>query len=99
MKNIRKLQKNDRKTKEHPRKTMKSKEQQMKVIKNQRKIKGTKTMRTIEKPMNNQRRNNEKQWRTSDNFASILNYFWPGTLCPCFFEFSIFNGERNKRQF
>ena len=56
-------------------------------------------MRTTEKPMKNQRRNNEKRWKTKDNFASILNYFRPVTFCPCFFEFSIFNGERNKRQF
>ena len=78
-------------------KTMKSKEQQMKIIDNQRKVKEqTKElpMRTIEKPMKNQRRNNEKQWKTIDNFASILNYFLPGTFCPCFFEFSIFSGGR-----
>ena len=70
-----------------------SKEQHMKIIENQRKIYEQieeKTMRTTEKPMKNQRRNNEKQWKTKDNFASILNYFRPVTFCPCFFEFSIF---------
>ena len=51
--------------------------------------------KTNEKP----RRNNEKQWKTKDNFASIQNYFRPVICCPCFFEFSIFNVERNKRQF
>ena len=65
-----------------------SKEQHMKIIENQRKIYEQieeKTMRTTEKPMKNQRRNNEKQWKTKDNFASILNYFRPVTFCPCFF--------------
>ena len=50
-------------------------------------------------PQKDQRRNNEKQWKTKDNFASILSYFFAGTFGPCFFEFSIFNEERNKRQF
>jgi hypothetical protein len=35
---------------------------------------------------------------TKDNFASILSYFLAGTFGPWFFEFSIFNVERNKRQ-
>ena len=48
-------------------------------------------------PQKNQRKNNEKQWKTKDNFASILNYFFAGTFCHCFFEFFICNGERNKR--
>jgi hypothetical protein len=38
--------------------------------------KSRKKMRTIEKQMKNQRRNNEKQWKTKDNYASILNYFF-----------------------
>ena len=38
-----------------------------------------KPMRTIEKPMDNQRRNNEKQWKTKDNYASIL-FFLQGFL-------------------
>jgi hypothetical protein len=89
------------KTKEKPKKTtMTSKEQHMNIIENQRKIyeqtKG-KPMRTTEKSMKKQRRNNEKQWKTKGNFASILSYFW--TFCPCCFEFFIFNGQRNKRQF
>ena len=42
-------------------------------------------MRTTEKPMKNQRRNNEKQWKTKDTFASILSYFLEGTFGPCFF--------------
>ena len=65
-----------------------SKEQHMKIIDNQRKIYEQieeKTMRTTEKPMKNQRRNNEKQWKTKDNFASILSYFLEGTFGPCFF--------------
>ena len=47
----------------------------MKFMENQRKIYEQieeKTMRTTEKTMKNQRRNNEKQWKTKDNFASIL---------------------------
>jgi len=40
--------------------------------------------------MKNQRRNNEKQWKTKENFASI-RYFLAETFGPCFFEFSIFN--------
>ena len=58
-----------------------------------------KRKRTTEKPMKNQRRNNEKQWKGKDNFASILSYLLPGIFGPCFFEGFIFNGERNKRQF
>ena len=53
----------------------------------------------------NHRKNNEKpkkeQWKTmetKDNFASILSYLLAGTFGPWFFEFSIFNVERNKRQ-
>jgi hypothetical protein len=76
------------KTKEKPKKTtMTSKEQHMNIIENQRKIyeqtKG-KPMRTTEKSMKKQRRNNEKQWKTKGNFASILNYFCQGLL-PWFF--------------
>jgi len=63
--------------------TMTSKEQLMKIIENHRK--------TNEKPKK------EQQWKTKDNFASILNYFFAGTFCHCFFEFFICNGERNKR--
>jgi uncharacterized membrane protein YraQ (UPF0718 family) len=81
MKTTEKRQQNQRKPKKT---TMTSKEQPMKIIENHRK--------TNEKP-----KNNEKQWKTKDNFASILNYFFAGTFCHCFFEFFICNGERNKR--
>ena len=79
-----------------------SKEQHMNIIENPRKIYEQikeKPMKTTEKPMKNQRRNNEKPWKTKDNFASILSYFFGRYFWPRFFEFSIFNGERNKRQF
>ena len=51
--------------------------------------------KTNEKP----KKDNEKQWKTKDNFASILSYLLPGIFGPCFFEVFIFNGERNKRHF
>ena len=63
------------------------------------KIKEQKPRKNQWEPQKDQRRNNEKQWKTKDNFASILSYFFAGTFGPCFFEFSIFNEERNKRQF
>ena len=72
------------------------------IILNQRKIYEQikeKQMRTTEKQMKNQRRNNEKQWKTKDHFASILSYLLPVIFGSCFFEVFIFNGERNKRQF
>ena len=104
-----KTNKQNTKTKENTRKnnenqwakTMISKEQHMKFMENQRKSMNTsrKNQWEPQKPMKNQRRNNEKQWKTKDNFASILSYFLAGTFGPCFFEVSIFNGERNKRQF
>ena len=75
----------------------------MKFMENQRKIYEQieeKTMRTTEKTMKNQRRNNEKQWKTKDNFASILKLpFARDSWSLFFFEVFIFNGERNKRQF
>ena len=42
-------------------------------------------MKTTEKPMKHQRRNNEKQWKTKDNFASILSYFFSRYFWPLFF--------------
>ena len=73
----------------------------MKIFENQRKKLNTSSKNQWEpqkNPMKNQRRNNEKQWKAKDNFASILSYFWAGIFGPCFFEFSI-NGERNKGHF
>ena len=79
-----------------------SKEQHMNIIENQRKIYEQieeKTMRTTEKPMKNQRRNNEKQWKTKDNFASILSYLLPGIFGPCFFEVFILMGKEIRDTF
>jgi len=79
-----------------------SKEQHMNIIENQRKIYEQikeKRKRTTEKPMKNQRRNNEKQWKTKDNFASILSYLLPGIFGPCCFEVFIFNGKEIRDTF
>jgi len=74
-----------------------SKEQHVKIIENQRKtyeqIK-EKPMRTIEKPMENQKRNNEKQWKTKDNYASILFFFWQVFFAPVFSSFPSSMGKK-----
>ena len=59
----------------------------MNITENQRKIYEQikeKTMNTTEKPMKKQRRNNDNNWKTKDNFASILSYFLAGTFGPFF---------------
>ena len=45
------------------------------------------------------KKENEKQWKTKDNYASILFFFFAGFFRSRFFEFSIFNGEKNKKHF
>ena len=76
-----------------------NKKQHMKIIENQRKtyeqIK-EKPMRTIEKPMENQRRNNEKQWKTKNNYANILNYFLQGFFVPVFSSFPSLMGKKQE---
>ena len=83
-KNMKTTEKRQQNQRKPKKTTMTSKEQLMKIIENQRKI--------YEKPKK------EQQWKTKDNFASIL-FFFAGTFCHCFFEFFICNGERNKRWF
>ena len=78
---------------------MLSKEQHMKIIENQRKI----YEQIKEKPMKSTEKSKKEQWKTMENQRQFCQHskllfasdFWP----LFFFEFSIFNGERNKRNF